>query len=122
MTSAQPSTRTNSSSLNGSDTITGGIIIMPSAISAPLTTMSMTRNGMKMMKPMMKACLQLGEHERRDQRRSSTPRRGCPAARWSATLVSSASSSSSVWSSMNVAQRLDAVLERLRTVDLSPSR
>ena len=57
MTRAQPSTITKSSSLKGSDTITGGIIIMPSAISAPLTTRSMTRNGMKMMKPMMKACL-----------------------------------------------------------------
>ena len=53
--------------MNGSDTITGGIIIMPSAISAPLTTMSMTRNGMKMMKPMMNACLQLAQHERRHQ-------------------------------------------------------
>ena len=42
--------------MKGSDTITGGIIIMPSDISAALTTMSITRNGMKMMKPMMNAC------------------------------------------------------------------
>ena len=53
MTNAQPSTITKSNSLNGSETITGGIIIMPSAIRAPLTTMSITRKGMNTMKPMM---------------------------------------------------------------------
>ncbi len=55
MISPHPSTSTNSSSLNGSETMTGGSIIMPSDISAAQTTMSMTRNGMKMTKPMMKA-------------------------------------------------------------------
>ena len=49
------STMTNSSSLNGSETSTGGSIIIPMDISDELTTMSITRNGMKMMKPMMKA-------------------------------------------------------------------
>ena len=53
--SPQPLTSTNSSSLNGRDTVTGGSIIMPSDISDAETTMSMTRNGMKMTKPMMNA-------------------------------------------------------------------
>ena len=53
----QPSTTTNSSSLNGSETIAGGTIIMPIDISAALTSMSITRNGMKTTSPMMKALL-----------------------------------------------------------------
>src|SRR2546430_16594927 len=55
MTRPQPLTSTNSSILNGSDTVTGGSIIMPSDISDADTTMSMTRNGMKMTNPMMNA-------------------------------------------------------------------
>ena len=51
----QPLTSTNSSSLNGSATVTGGNIIMPSDISDAETTMSMIRNGMKMTNPMMNA-------------------------------------------------------------------
>src|SRR3954454_11780617 len=53
--SAHPSTTTNSSSLNGSDTIAGGTIIMPIAMSAALTSMSSTRNGMNTTSPMMNA-------------------------------------------------------------------
>src|SRR3954453_4723174 len=53
--SDHPSTITNSSSLKGSDTTDGGTIIMPIDISAALTSMSSTRNGMKMTSPMMKA-------------------------------------------------------------------
>ena len=53
--SAQPSTTTKSSSLNGSDTIVGGTIIMPIAMSEALTSMSSTRNGMKTTSPMMNA-------------------------------------------------------------------
>src|SRR3954470_11079087 len=55
--SAQPSTMTKSSSLKGSDTMVGGTIIMPIAMSEALTSMSSTRNGMKMTSPMMKALL-----------------------------------------------------------------
>ena len=57
MISAQPSTTTNSRSLKGSDTMVGGTIIMPIAISEALTSMSSTRNGMKTTSPMMKALL-----------------------------------------------------------------
>ena len=57
MISAQPSTTTKSSSLNGSDTIVGGTIIMPIAMSEALTSMSSTRNGMKTTSPMMNALL-----------------------------------------------------------------
>ena len=42
-------------SLNGKATSTGDSIIMPSDISTLATTMSITRNGMKITKPMMKA-------------------------------------------------------------------
>src|SRR4029450_9743909 len=55
MISDQPSTRTNSSSLNGSEISEGGNITMPSDISTALTMMSITRNGTKMTKPMMNA-------------------------------------------------------------------
>src|SRR3954447_14208277 len=55
--SAQPSTTTKSSSLKGSDTMVGGTIIMPIAMSEALTSMSSTRNGMKTTSPMMKALL-----------------------------------------------------------------
>ena len=41
--------------LNGRDTITGDIIIMPIDISTLATTMSMMRKGMKTMKPIWKA-------------------------------------------------------------------
>ena len=44
-TSCQPSTRTNSSSLKGSEMRTGGSISMPMEISMLAITMSMTRNG-----------------------------------------------------------------------------
>ena len=57
MISAHPSTTTNSSGLKGSDTIVGGTIIMPIAINEALTSMSSTRNGMKMTSPMMNALL-----------------------------------------------------------------
>ena len=54
-TSAQPSTITNNSSLNGNDTSTGGSMNMPIDIKVELTTRSMMRNGMKITNPMMKA-------------------------------------------------------------------
>ncbi len=51
----QPSTRIKSRILKGSEIITGGSIIMPIDISAAATTRSITRNGIKMTNPMMKA-------------------------------------------------------------------
>jgi hypothetical protein len=54
-TSDQPSTRTKKTTLNGSETITGGSIIMPIDISTQATTMSMTRNGTKIRKPISNA-------------------------------------------------------------------
>ena len=54
-TSRQPSTSTKKINLNGRLTTTGGSIIMPMDISAAATTMSITRNGTKMTKPMMNA-------------------------------------------------------------------
>ena len=53
-TSIQPSSITNSKSLNGKDTNDGGSIIIPSPISTAETTRSMMRNGTKITKPMMK--------------------------------------------------------------------
>ena len=50
-----PSTMTNSRSLNGRETKTGGSIIIPMDMSELETTMSITRKGMKTTKPMMKA-------------------------------------------------------------------
>lgn len=50
-TKCQPSTRINSNILNGKDIMTGGNIIMPMDINTLATTISMTRNGMKIMKP-----------------------------------------------------------------------
>ncbi len=47
----QPSASTNSISLNGNATNTGDNIIMPSDINTLATTMSITRNGMKIMNP-----------------------------------------------------------------------
>src|SRR5690348_13977488 len=47
----QPSAITNSSSLNGSEIDAGGSIIMPMDISTLETTMSITRNGTMMRKP-----------------------------------------------------------------------
>ncbi|MDT4873501.1 hypothetical protein FQZ97_1087500 [compost metagenome] len=41
--------------MNGSATVTGGTIIMPSAIRTLAITRSMIRNGMKMVKPIWKA-------------------------------------------------------------------
>lgn len=49
--SVQPSTNTNTISLNGSEIIIGDSIIMPIAISTLATTRSMTRKGTKIMKP-----------------------------------------------------------------------
>ena len=52
---AQPSTSTKKISLNGSDTTTGGSIIMPIDISTEATTRSMMRNGRNSRKPISKA-------------------------------------------------------------------
>ena len=57
VTRFQPSTRTNSRILNGSEMKTGGSIIMPMLISVELTTRSMTRNGRKIRKPIWNAVL-----------------------------------------------------------------
>ena len=51
VTRFQPSTRTNSRILNGREMKTGGSITMPIDMSVELTTMSMTRNGRKIRKP-----------------------------------------------------------------------
>src|SRR5258708_2814000 len=53
--SVHPSTTTNSMILNGKDTKTGDSIIMPIDISTLATTRSITKNGMKIMKPIWKA-------------------------------------------------------------------
>ncbi|MCY1383418.1 hypothetical protein D9M69_715400 [compost metagenome] len=106
--------------MNGSDTITGGIIIMPRLINAPLTTMSMTRNGMKMMNPMMKASL---SSERTNAGMSvavETSSRFSGSLRLT-TLVSSVSSSSPVLSSMN-ARKGSMPSWKAAEFDLSPSR
>ena len=55
MVSVQPSTSTNSSSLNGIETIVGESIIMPSDIRVDDTTRSMIRNGRKIRKPIWNA-------------------------------------------------------------------
>src|SRR3546814_11799138 len=52
--SAHPSTRTNSSSLNGIEMIDGDSIIMPSAISVEATTRSMMRKGRRIRSPIWK--------------------------------------------------------------------
>jgi len=57
VTRFQPSTRTKSRILNGSEMKTGGSITMPIDISVELTTRSMTRNGRKIKKPIWKAVL-----------------------------------------------------------------
>src|ERR1700753_3674660 len=50
----QPSTSTNSINLNGSEIVAGDTIIIPIDISTLATTMSMIRNGMKIVKPIWK--------------------------------------------------------------------
>src|SRR5664279_535643 len=51
----QPSTSTNSSTLKGREIVTGGSIIMPMLSRMLATTMSTTRKGRKIMKPISKA-------------------------------------------------------------------
>ena len=55
--SDQPSTSTNSISLNGRDTSIGESITMPIDISTLATTRSMMTNGIKMTKPIWNAVL-----------------------------------------------------------------
>src|SRR5579875_54792 len=55
MTRSQPSTRTNSRILKGSEMKVGGSMIMPMLISTDETIRSMIRNGRKMRKPIWKA-------------------------------------------------------------------
>ena len=69
-----PSTSTNNISFIGSETITGDIIIMPIDIRTLATTMSMTRKGMKMMKPDLECRFQFAGDECRDQYTASA----CP--------------------------------------------
>ncbi len=73
---------------------------MPSAISAPLTTMSITRNGRNTMKPMVKASLSSLRMKAGTRVSMPTSLRSFGRSRL-ATLVSSSSSLSSVLSSMN---------------------
>src|SRR5271167_1595300 len=54
ISNCQPSTSTNNISLNGSEIVAGETIIIPIDISTLATTMSMIRNGMKMVKPIWK--------------------------------------------------------------------
>jgi hypothetical protein len=54
-TGVQSSTRTKKISLNGSDTTTGGSIIMPIDVSTEATTRSMIRNNRNSKKPISKA-------------------------------------------------------------------
>src|SRR5260370_13376075 len=51
ISNCHPSTSTNSISLNGSEIVAGETIIIPIDISTLATTMSMIRNGMKIVKP-----------------------------------------------------------------------
>ncbi len=55
MTRSQPSTRTNSRILNGSEMNVGGSMIIPMLISVEETIRSMIRNGRKIRKPISKA-------------------------------------------------------------------
>ena len=93
---------------------------MPSAISAPLTTMSITRKGMKTMKPMMNAALSSLSTNAGISVVVATSSRSFGRSR-SATEVSSRSSSSPVLSSMKPrsgsmpsSNAADAVLSPLR--------
>ena len=96
----QPSTSTSSSSLNGRETVTGGSIIMPIDMSAADTTRSMTRNGTKMTKPMMKADRSSDSMNAGMSVRVGTDS-GFSGLGRSAARVISARSSSRVWPSMN---------------------
>src|SRR6476659_9762276 len=51
----QPSISTKNSTLNGSETVVGGSIIMPIDMVSVATTISMTRNGSTIRKPISKA-------------------------------------------------------------------
>ncbi len=57
MTRSQPSTRTNSRILKGSEMNVGGSMIMPMLISVEETIRSMIRNGRKIRKPIWNAVL-----------------------------------------------------------------
>ena len=67
VTRFQPSTRTNSRILNGSEMKIGGSIIMPMHISVDATTRSMIRNGRKIRNPIWNAVLSSEIDEGRDQ-------------------------------------------------------
>ena len=54
---AQPSTKTNNNSLNGSEINIGESIIIPSDIRMDAITISITRNGKKIRKPISNAVL-----------------------------------------------------------------
>ena len=54
---AQPSTKTKSSNLKGSEISIGESIIMPSDIKIDAITISITKNGKKIRKPISKAVL-----------------------------------------------------------------
>ena len=79
MTSAQPSTSTNSMSLKGREMSTGESIIMPIDMSTLATTRSMITNGMKIRKPIRKDGLQLARDEGRHQQAERHVLRCCEA-------------------------------------------
>ncbi|KFD44037.1 hypothetical protein IU11_06000 [Cellulosimicrobium sp. MM] len=95
-----PSTRTKSSSLNGSEIIVGGSIIMPMLMRAAATTRSMTRNGTKTTNPMMNAA-RSSEMTNAGTSVVSGTSTGVAGFSRSAARVMSARSSSRVWASMN---------------------
>ena len=86
--------------MNGSETVTGGSIIMPIDISAAETTRSMTRNGTKTTKPMMNAARSSDSTNAGISVSSGVSSRFSGLGR-SAARVTSARSSARVWSSMN---------------------
>src|SRR3546814_574386 len=72
---AQPSISTNKSSLKGSEIVVGDSIIMPSASRMLATTMSITRNGRKIRKPIWNAAVS-----------SLTVNAGTTTRKWSAVI------------------------------------
>ena len=97
MSRFQPSTSTNSMSLNGSEISTGDSIIMPIDISTLATTMSMIRNGMKIMKPIWNAVFSSLVTKAGMSTRSGTSSAALSARLAARACVNSARSGSRVW-------------------------
>ena len=84
--SAHPSTITNSNSLNGNDTSTGGSMNMPIDISVELTIEVDDEEWDEDHEPDDERGLQLREHERGDSAVICTLSRGVAASRWLAAM------------------------------------